>query len=301
MKKFITVSAAAVLAMAALGAMPASAEDSIKVSVTIADANGALAVTQEQVTVTDLDSDGALTINDALISAHNEFYTGGAEAGYGYYTGDYGLSMSKLWGTENGGSFGYYKNNTAAFSLADTVADGDYVNAFVYTDTTAWSDKYCWFNENTLEANADEEISLTLSAAGYDAEWNPVTVAVEGAVILVDGEATDYKTDADGKVTITLSAGSHVVSAKSDSATLVPPVLKAEVAGETTTTTTESQTTETSSAATTTTTAAATTTKAAATTTGTSSPKTGDSVPALGIAVLAGAAALLAARKRNED
>ncbi|MBQ9898647.1 MAG: hypothetical protein IJM44_04225 [Ruminococcus sp.] len=302
MKKFITVSAAAVLAFAAMGALPVSADDALKVNVTIADAEGKLAVVQEQVEVTDADSDGALTINDALILAHDKFYEGGSEAGYGSSVSQYGLGMTKLWGSENGGSYGYYVNNTAAMSLADTIKDGDYINAFVYTDLTGWSDKYCWFNENTLSANDGDTVELTLSAAGYDASWNPVTLAVEGAVITVDGEATEYKTDAEGKVSLPLTAGSHVISAKSDSEILVPPALKAEVAGETTSTTTtvaETSTTTSAAAATTTTTAAVT--SAAATTTGTSSPKTGDSVPAVGIAAFAGIAALVLARKKNED
>jgi hypothetical protein len=283
-----------------MGALPVSADDALKVNVTIADAEGKLAVVQEEVEVTDADSDGALTINDALIIAHDKCFEGGSAAGYGSSVSQYGLGMTKLWGSENGGSYGYYVNNASAMSLADTVKDGDYINAFVYTDLTGWSDKYCWFNENSLTANDGDTVELTLSAAGFDENWNPLTLAVEGAIITVDGEATEYKTDADGKVSLPLTAGSHVISAKSDSMTLVPPALKAEVAGETTSTSTTAETSTTTSSAATTTTTAATTT-AAATTTGTSSPKTGDSVPAVGIAAFAGIAALVLARKKNED
>lgn len=49
---------------------------------------------------------------------------------------------NKLWGTENGGSYGYYVNNVSTWSLTDPVDEGDYVNAFVYTDLTTWFDTY---------------------------------------------------------------------------------------------------------------------------------------------------------------
>lgn len=229
MKKLIAAVSAIALTFSA--AFTAFAADTADVYVTISDGTGALPVAQEKITVTDIDADGALTINDVLYVAHEEKFDGGAEAGYASAETDYGLSLSKLWGIENGGSYGYCVNNVSAMSLRDGVADGDYVNAFVYSDLTAWSDVYSFFNVNSTEASVGDELSLTLSYAGYDADWNPVTLPVSGAVITINGEKTDFTTDENGNVTIKLDeAGECVISAVSDAQTLVPPVCKVTVA-----------------------------------------------------------------------
>lgn len=277
-----------------------SSAETVDTYVTISDVEGKLVLTQEKITVSDADKDGALTINDALYLAHEAKYEGGAAAGYGSSYGSYGLSMTKLWGTENGGSYGYYVNNTSAWSLADAVADGDYINAFMYTDLTAWSDKYTLFDQNTVTAETGDTITLTLSSASYDADYNPITVPVEGATITLNGTATEFKTDAEGKVTITIAdAGSVVISAISASQTLVPPVCVAEIsakASESTTTTTTAVTTTTKSTTTTTT----TTTKG-----NSDSPKTGDTSMTLVYLLLALAgtagAICMTAKRGNTD
>lgn len=257
-----------------------SAADAPLVTVTIADAEGNLALTQEAVSVTDTDGDGALTINDALYLAHEAGYEGGAAAGYASAQTDYGLSLLKLWGAENGSSYGYYVNSSSAMSLSDPVSDGDCIDAFVYTDLTAWSDTYCFFDVRTLEADAGSVIILTLSAASYDENWNPITVPVADAVITLNGEETAYQTDAEGKVTFSVPAGGdYVISAVSDTMTLVPPCCVAAVTGSSAETTTTTDTTDSSASTTTTTTA--------------SSVETGEHAPAT--ALCAATAALLTA------
>ncbi len=230
MKKFFATLLATVLLVAAVN--PVSAKAGLLISAKPADvvvyvtiANGDVKLAQEPVTVKDIDNDGALTINDALYLAHEAKYKGGAAAGYGSAQSQWGLSLTKLWGVENGGSYGYYVNNASAMGLADPVKNGDYVNAFVYQDTTAFSDKYAYFDQEIVTGNTGKNITLTLSAAGYDANWAPVTLPVANATVTVDGKKTSYKTDANGKVTIKISAtGRHVVSAVSDTETLVPAV-----------------------------------------------------------------------------
>lgn len=231
MKKIISITLSFLLLFSVLSfAALADSENSVSVYVTISDKNGNLALIQEPVTVTDIDNDNSLTINDALYCAHEAKYPGGAAAGYVSSYGDFGLSLDKLWGTANGQSYGYYVNNTSAWSLADTVKENDYINAFVYTDLATFSDTYSYFDINTVTRKPNGKISLTLSAAGYDAEWNPVVIAVEGATITVDGVATAYKTDAEGKVTIAINNdGKHVISAVSDARILVPPVCVARI------------------------------------------------------------------------
>lgn len=232
MKKLIALTTTLLMTFGTLGSTVFAA-DSADVYVTISDKDGNLAMAQEKITVTDTDGDGALTINDALHAAHEAKYDGGAAAGFASSEGQYGLAIDRLWGSANGSSYGYYINNKSAMGLADAVNSGDYINAYVFTDLAAWSDTYCFFDTNTLNGNTNEDLALTLSAAGYDAGWNPVTLPVEGAVIYVNGKATEYKTDSDGKVSIRLeSAGSYVISAESDTQTLVPPVCVATVTAD---------------------------------------------------------------------
>ena len=225
MKKILSIAAAVLLA--ALCAVSVSAADAPVVYVTIADAEGALAVCQEPVALSDIDGDGQCTINDALILAHDEFYEGGAVEGYAAGQSDYGLSMMKLWGSENGGSYGYYVNGTAAWSLVDPLADGDYIDAFVYTDLEAWSDMYTCFDARTVSGT---EVALTLTGAGFDEEWNPVSVPVAGAEITVDGEKTGVFTDENGHAVLTLAEkeGRTLISAVSDTQVIVPPVAVAD-------------------------------------------------------------------------
>lgn len=220
MKKYAIAFLCALLALALCGAAVAET-----VYVTIADGQGQLVMVNAAIDVTDVDADGALTINDALYAAHEAAYEGGAEAGYAAADAGYGLSISKLWGEENGGSYGYYLNDVSAYSLLDPVADGDYLNAFVYTDLEAWSDVYCTFGYREVVADAGANIKLTLNMMTFDENWNPVSLPVEGAILTIDGEDSEVVTDAEGKAQFTIeAAGEYLISARSDSAILVPPV-----------------------------------------------------------------------------
>ena len=228
MKKLLSLTLALLMLFGSMiTAFAASESATVYVSVSN---KGELVVAQQRVNVTDVDGDNALTVNDALYAVHKAKYKGGADAGYSYYIHkDYGLSLGKLWG-DSSGNFGYYLNNSSCWSLADAVKDGDYLNAFVYSDGKYFSDVYCFFETNTVNAEKGEEIALTLKGAGYDAMWNPVTVPVKGATITVNGTATDVKTDANGNATISIEKnGTYVISAVSSSQTLVPPVCVAKI------------------------------------------------------------------------
>lgn len=229
MKKIYKLFIATML-MVFVFSITAMADEKTEVYVTISDKDGKFVVTQEKIEVTDIDNDGTLTINDALYAAHEAKYDGGVAAGYATETTQWGLGITKLWGTANGGNYGYVVNNVSAMGLADVVKNGDYVNAYIYTDLTAFSDAYSFFNVNAIDTKEGKEITLTLSANGYDANWSPVVNPVEGATITLNGEATEYKTDANGKVTFTLKKGEYVISATADNQVLVPAVCKASVA-----------------------------------------------------------------------
>ena len=220
MKKFLSL----LLAVWMLVSLTASAEAAPTVFVSISDDTGALVLAYVPVTLTDADGDGALTICDALMLAHAAHHPEGAEAFLAEQS-EWGLSLYKLWGVENGGSYGYMLNDASAMSLLDAVKDGDHVKAYAFTDLTAFSDTYAYFTAPVAAAAVNSEITLTLNAAGYDANWAPVTLPVAGAVLTVNGEKTEIVTDENGNAVLTLAeAGTYTVSAVSDTMTLVPPV-----------------------------------------------------------------------------
>ena len=215
MKKIFALMLAALML---LSLTPVLAEETAPV-VYVTIANGEIVLACQEVELTDADEDGALTIADALYLAHEAAFEGGAEAGFACENTEYGLSMTKLWGVDNGGAFGYYVNDEMAMSLADPLEDGDYVNAYVYTDTTAYSDAYCFFDVKTT---AEGDVTLTLSGVSFDESYAVVINPVAGATITINGEKTDVVTDENGQATVTVKAG-DVISAVSDTATLVPP------------------------------------------------------------------------------
>ena len=68
--------------------------------------------------------------------------------------------------------------------------------------------------------------------AGYDENYAPISLPVEGAVITINGEKTDLVTDANGEVAITYDkAGELLISAAHAELNLTPPVLLATVEG----------------------------------------------------------------------
>lgn len=216
MKKALSLVLALVMVLM-LSAIFAAAKSPV-VYVTIA--NGELVLVREKVTLKDVNGDGKLTVYDALYLAHKAKYKDGVN-GFGTAVGDYGPYISKLWGVENGGSYGYFVNDASAFSLADPLTDGDELYAFVYTDTTNFSDSYSYFDVK----QGKNSVELTFYVASYDENWNTVFTATEGAEITVDGAATGIKTDRNGKATVSVdTAGTHVVSATLDGALIVPPV-----------------------------------------------------------------------------
>ena len=126
-KKILSLAAVPVLALfGTLAAMPVSADEtaSADVTVTVAD-TGTLKVVNEPLTVTDTDGDGALTVNDALYLIHEAKFEGGAAAGYATAETQWGLSIAKLWGNENGGSYGITVNNVFSNGIADEITEGN--------------------------------------------------------------------------------------------------------------------------------------------------------------------------------
>ncbi len=211
--------------LAGIAVCNVSAAEAPTVYVTVA--NGELCLTQKAVTVTDVDGDGSLTLCDALQLAHAASYEGGAD-GFEVSNGLYGPYITKLWGVANGGSYGIYVNDTAAMTIGDAVKDGDHVYAFVYTDLTAYSDSYCFFDLSREDINTGDALSLTLTALGYNESWELVKRPVANAVLTIDGKDTEFKTDENGKVSVilddALEAGAHTLSAHISDFVAIPPV-----------------------------------------------------------------------------
>ncbi len=192
--------------------------------VIIADAEGSLVLVRQPVGLSDRNSNGSFSIDEVLFSAHESYYPGGAEAGYATSSTQWGLGITKLWGDVSG-NYGYYVNNRMAWSLDDEVAAGDCLYAYVISDAVYWSDAYSYFNTNTAEVSAGENISLRLTYIGFDSDWNPTPLPAEGATITINGASSSYATDAQGEVVLTFTeAGNYIISARSDTLVLVPPV-----------------------------------------------------------------------------
>ena len=283
----------AVILMAGMMSIAVSAiskpADPADVFVTFSDNTGKVILAQEKITVQDKDGDGKLNLDEAFFAMHEAKYEGGAAAGYATATGTYGLYITKLWG-DTSGNFGYYVNNAMSMGPTDEVKAGDYIDAFIYQvyeynpvtyETTA--DSYSFFDKRNASAKQGETVTLTLKAVEFDANFSPVNVPVADAVIVINGEETTYKTDAEGKVTFPLEKeGDLLISAKKAGTVLVPPVFKASVAKADTVVTNQTRT-------------------QTAETTGEKSPKTGDrSGLYLSWILLLGMTTVLAAKKLHE-
>ncbi|MBQ8896274.1 MAG: hypothetical protein IJY88_05735 [Clostridia bacterium] len=222
-KTVIMIIALFVLISASVQYIAAEESNTVEVYINVSD-KGELVASYEKISVNDVDGDGAFTINDALYSAHEALYDGGAEKGYSSGETDYGISIFKLWG-DTSGSYGYYVNHASAWSLADPIKNGDVISAFVYKDSTGWSDSYAFFDMDTINSEEGNDITLTLSVAGYDEAWNPITLPLENAVITINGEKTEFITNEKGMVTFDVDeAGAYVISAESNDMVIVPPV-----------------------------------------------------------------------------
>lgn len=198
--------------------------EGINVFVSITDDQNNLVLAYEPVFVTDQDNDGAYTIADALACAHAQKHENGAEA-FAYTSTEYGLSLTLLWGVDNGGSYGYMVNDSNPMSLSDAVYEEDHIKAYCYTDLVAWTDTYSFFTFPYADAAVNEQIVAALMSAGYDSNWNPVTFSVSDAVIYVNGEESEFRTNENGLMTISFAeAGTYVLTAKCDHTNLVAPV-----------------------------------------------------------------------------
>lgn len=220
-----------VFALAPTAALADSgAADPITVYVTISNQGGVpvgknnTLMAKVPVTATDLDKNGSISYDEAMTATHKEYYEG-SDAGYKAANN----WCSELWGETKGvGSF--YRNNTALSNgvNTDTVADGDYLMAFVYADQSTWSDAYSYFDQTSVSAETGESVPLTLKQTS----WGQSATAVAGASLATLDEKGGFvdlnqTTDSNGSVTLSFDkAGTYVVSAYSNNEDeiIAPPV-----------------------------------------------------------------------------
>ena len=167
-----------------------------------------------EVTVSDINKDGVLTYHEALIAAHKEYKS---ENDYMATDGQWGLSVSKLWGVETTNTL-YYKNGSKLASnvgdtLTSTVSEGDYLYASINADNTYYADRYASFDVNTKKVAAGEEFNLTLNVGTTDTtvyENIKVGTWVDGTFSEIDSKA--FGTD--GKITLSFAeSGTYYVTA----------------------------------------------------------------------------------------
>lgn len=200
--------------------------------ITIAEADGTLALAHAELPLQDADGDRALTVQDALLCAHNAYFEGGAAAGYAASETEGALSVRKLWGAGTEG-YGCYVNHAAVSSLLDPVASGDLLYVFACEDPAAQRNTYCYFDASQASVAGEETLTLTLTAVENSAEGEPTVSPVVGAVIQIDGRDTAFSTDEKGKVTLQFDgSGTCVVSARKDGEALLPPVCTVAVSAD---------------------------------------------------------------------
>ena len=184
---------------------------------------------QEPVEVTDRDKDGIISIYDAILTAHIMYAIKGADD-FAVRESEYGPTIEKLWGVENGGSYMYYLNDGFVTSLRTEIKDGDRINVYSFKDLKSWSDVYTFFDKSETTVSLGKTLELRLMGYDYSLDPNGGASPIAGAYITVNGEKTDYVTDADGRVSVSLAEmGKYVISAGSDSAALVPPATRVNV------------------------------------------------------------------------
>lgn len=154
-------------------------------------------------------------LDDVFTAAHIEYHPDGSD-GYASSTGNWGLSIDKLWG-DTSYNFMYQVNGgtEAVMGLSHEVENGDYIDAYILESMYPDSELFTKFTKTTLAATADKPFKLTLlSESGYNEDSTIAFSPCSDAIITVNGKETGITTDENGVATITLdAAGEYKISA----------------------------------------------------------------------------------------
>lgn len=170
-------------------------------------------------------------IDDLLLALHAQSCQEGAE-GYATTESSYGGKMvTKLWGEETTYT-GFYRNGSMT-DLVDLepVEDGDYVVAFLYRDTSGWSDTLGTFDTPAGTAMAGERYTATLKSAQGGAPLPDVPLYIGTSAGEADQSEAVGVTDERGCVTFAFpNPGEYYLLAKNAAQNLVPSLCVVEVA-----------------------------------------------------------------------
>ena len=220
-----------VLALTMLvGLMPVLAADEVTVYVSVSD-QGVPAQTKDgeaavQLAVT---VPAGSTVEDAIIAAHTAYCPDGAE-GWEKAESDWGMSMTRIWGSYDGVG-AWYLNGVMPMEQAwdVTATDGDYVDLVLYRED--WSDSYAVFDKRTAAATVGEAVTLTLTHDVFDENWVASPEGLAGSIVkLADGTELGT-TDEEGKITLTFNkAGTYLVTAEDPDLPITAPACVITVA-----------------------------------------------------------------------
>ena len=166
-------------------------------------------VLDEDITVKDTNNDGKLTIEDALYTAHEQFYPGGAAAGY---------SDELIWGKPCSGGYSLinpdeYPLEARPYNDRIEIRDGD---SFDWSMQCYNTDSYAFCMETCGEFFDGEPVEqgTKINFSGIHFTMTDLgTEPVEGIELLIDGKKTGIKTDAEGRAAFTLDElGHHTIS-----------------------------------------------------------------------------------------
>ena len=205
-KSAILMTALAAMALPFSAFSVSAAEETAKIHIKITLSE---TVVDSDITVKDTNNDGKLTVEDALYTAHEQFYPGGAAAGY---------SDELIWGKPCSG--GYSLINPDEYPLEDRpynerteIRDGDTLDWGMHCYNT---DSYSFILDAEEAYRDGEPIAQGTKIIFYGVHNTMTdngTEPVEGIELLIDGQKSGIKTDANGTAAFTLDKlGTYTIS-----------------------------------------------------------------------------------------
>ena len=232
-KRIVTLLMALIMLLGLIPTIAFAEEDgSIKIYMSVSNA-GTLATCADgkamafrEVTVTDDNDDGKITFHEALIAAHNAYYSGGAADGYDAGTG----FVQKIWGVTNNGSYFFNQNDISipVGVMEQPISNQDYLTVCIMKDAEGYTDiANTYFKEasgkivNRVEINAKESLQLTLIGCVLDYNtWLTVPTALSGVAVGVwqngaFAQLDSLTTDQDGKAEVSFDEpGTYILTAE---------------------------------------------------------------------------------------
>ncbi len=216
MKKIVSLLLTLAMLLSVLPVCVLAESDGITVYVTASYGNGFLTTEEDMPAVllpVSLEGEESYDLDDVFLNLHEQYAP--SECTYATEETQWGLGITRFWGNDSG-NYGYRVNSAMAMSLSDTVSDGDTIDATIY-ESSSYFASFATFDLLFREAEAGKNISLTLSQAGFDSDWNEVLSPCRDATITVNGEESGCFTDENGTVTLCFpEEGTYLVSAQKE-------------------------------------------------------------------------------------